>query len=221
MKKKDKIKKYLVLGVLFLLPLTAYIFFASGVNNFARLPILKQSILEIDQFKSDGKTKIRLQDHISILGFFGNDVKANYASTFNLAHKIYKKNYQFNDFQFVILMPDGTQDAIKELKIKLNEIENPENWNFVFGSSEEIKNVFNSLKSNYKLDAQTGSPYVFIIDKDRSLRGRDEDSDEEILYGYDARDYSEINNKMSDDVNVILAEYRLELKKYNSKNEKE
>ena len=62
------------------------------------------------------------------------------------------------------------------------------------------------------------SPYVFIIDKDRSLRGRDDD-DLGLLYGFDSSDYSEVNNKMSDDVRVILAEYRLALKKYNSKRE--
>ncbi len=58
------------------------------------------------------------------------------------------------------------------------------------------------------------SPYVFIIDKDRNLRGRDHE-DEGVLYGFDARVYAEINNKMSDDIRVILAEYRLALKKYN------
>ena len=63
------------------------------------------------------------------------------------------------------------------------------------------------------------SPFVFIIDKDRSLRGRDDDDDAGLLYGFDSSDYSEVNNKMSDDVRVILAEYRLALKKYNSKRE--
>jgi hypothetical protein len=61
------------------------------------------------------------------------------------------------------------------------------------------------------------SPYIFIIDKDRSLRGRDDDDDLGVLYGFDSSVYSEVNNKMSDDVRVILAEYRLALKKYNTK----
>ena len=34
------------------------------------------------------------------------------------------------------------------------------------------------------------------------------------LYGYNAESVAEINNKMEDDVKVILAEYRLALKKY-------
>ena len=57
---------------------------------------------------------------------------------------------------------------------------------------------------------------MFIIDKDSNLRGRDDD-DEGLLYGYDSRSVSELGNKMNDDIKVILAEYRLALKKYNSK----
>ena len=53
----------------------------------------------------------------------------------------------------------------------------------------------------------------------RDLRGRNDDEDVGMLYGYDARDFAEINNKMDDDVKVILAEYRLELKKYKADRE--
>lgn len=215
----DKIKKFLVLGILFLLPITAYIFFASGVNNFGRLPILTHSVSDIYQFKTLNGSQIVLQDRITVLGFFGKDVRSSHANAFNLGHKIYKKNYKFDDFQFVILMPEGTEEDVKLLKIKLAEIEDPQNWNFVYGADEAIQNVFNSLQTNYSLDENLSTPYVFIIDKDRNLRGRDDDEDEGILYGFDARNYSEINNKMGDDIKVILAEYRLALKKYNSKRE--
>ncbi len=215
----DKIKKFLVLGILFLLPITAYIFFASGVNNFGRLPILTHSVSDIYQFKTLNGSQIVLQDRITVLGFFGKDVRSSHANAFNLGHKIYKKNYKFDDFQFVILMPEGTEEDVKLLKIKLAEIEDPQNWNFVYGADEAIQNVFNSLQTNYSLDSNLSTPYVFIIDKDRNLRGRDDDEDEGILYGFDARNYSEINNKMGDDIKVILAEYRLALKKYNSKRE--
>ena len=214
-----KIKKFVILGILFLLPIIAYLFFSSGINHFAKLPVLTQNVLEIDQFKTEKGTSKLLNDHITILCFFGNNLEATKANAFNLAHKIYKKNYQFKNFQFVILTPDGSQSQVKLLKEELSEIENPVNWNFVYSSPNEIEKVFNSLGSNYSLDANMASPYVFIIDKDRSLRGRDDDDDVELLYGFDSSDYSEVNNKMSDDVRVILAEYRLALKKYNSKRE--
>ncbi len=215
----DKIKKFVVLGVLFLLPITAYLFFSSGVNHFAKLPVLTENVLEIDQFKTEGGKIKLLKDHITILCFFGKDVESSEANAFNLAHKIYKKNYQFKDFQFVILTPNGAQGQVKHLKEQLSEIENPENWNFVYGEPKEIEKVFNSLGSNYTLNKDSASPYVFIIDKEKNLRGRDDDDDVGVLYGFDSSDYSEINNKMSDDVRVILAEYRLSLKKYNTKKE--
>jgi len=215
----DKIKKFIVLGVLFILPITAYLFFASGVNNFVKLPVLTTNVLEIDQFKTEEGTTKTLQNKITVLGFFGKNIDEIHAHAFNLAHEIYKKNYQFKDFQFVIVMPEGTQEKVNILKSRLAEIENPENWNFVYGSADAITDVFNSLQTNYTLEDDLSSPYVFIIDKERNLRGRNDDEDLGLLYGFDARVYAEINNKMSDDIRVILAEYRLALKKYNSKKE--
>jgi hypothetical protein len=213
--RSEKIKKYLVLGILFLLPISAYLFFASGVNNFAKLPVLTPMVKDLEQFStSDGNT-ITLKDHITVLGYFGNDLESNYANAFNLAHKIYKKNYQFNDFQFVMIMPQGTEEDVRKLMLKLSEIGDLRNWKFVYGTSENIQDQFYSLQTNHNLDHNFSTPYVFIIDKDRNLRGRD-DEKEGKYYGFDARDYSEINNEMGDDIKVILAEYRLALKKYNS-----
>ena len=71
-----------------------------------------------------------------------------------------------------------------------------------------------------QLDAQLSRPEVFIVDKERKLRGRDDDEGKAVLYGFNAESVAEINNKMLDDVKVILAEYRRALKKYN-KPEKE
>ena len=43
---KDLNKK-LVLGILFIFPLLVYLFFASGKNNFAKLPILTEKVNEL------------------------------------------------------------------------------------------------------------------------------------------------------------------------------
>ena len=56
-------------------------------------------------------------------------------------------------------------------------------------------------------------PYAFIIDKSKALRGRDDDDG--IKFGYDSRSVADINNNMLDDVKIILAEYRMALKKNN------
>ncbi len=214
-----QIRKYLVLGILFLLPLSMYIFFASGKDNFGRLPVLTESITELDNFATATNEQVRFKDHITVLGFFGNDPLEYKVNAYNLAHKIYKKNREFKDFQFVFVMPKGSEDASAELEARLNEIAQTDKWKFVFGEPGEIEKVFNSLNSDYILQPDHSSPYVFIIDKDANLRGRNDDEDVGKLYGFDARDFAEINNKMGDDVKVILAEYRLELKKYKADRE--
>jgi hypothetical protein len=52
------------------------------------------------------------------------------------------------------------------------------------------------------------------------LRGRNDDEDQGTVFGFDARSVAQINKKMIDDVKVILAEYRLALKIYNTEREK-
>jgi len=214
-----KTKKYLVLGILFILPLSMYIFFASGKDNFGRLPILTEGVAEISNFKTAEGAPVTLQNHITVLGFLGEDPLSNKANAFNLTHKIYKKNQAFEDFQFVILLPNGAEAESTELKNKIGEIVDPNRWIFAFGTPEAIDRVFKSMRTDYLLASDSSSPYVFIIDKERRLRGRDDDEDVGVLHGFDARNYSEINNKMNDDVKVILAEYRLALKKYKSERE--
>ena len=86
-------------------------------------------------------------------------------------------------------------------------------WFFLLQESKYSKNLFESLGTDLKLDEFHGSPYVFIIDKKGFLRGRN-DSDG-IKFGYDMRSVAELNNYMVDDVKIILAEYRLALKKNN------
>ncbi|PQB05137.1 hypothetical protein [Aureitalea marina] len=214
-----KVKKYIVLTVLFLLPLLVYIFFATGVNNFVKLPVLTTSVAELDGFQDIEGERPRLQNKITVLGFFGSDVGNKRANAFNLAHKIYKKNHQFDEFQFVILVTEDQQDQVAALLKELEQIEKTDNWKFAIGSPEQIEMVFQSLESTYALDENWSSDFVFIIDKERSLRGRDDDEDVTLLYGFNASDYAEINNKMGDDIKVVLAEYRLALKKYKSNRE--
>lgn len=213
-------KKYLVLGVLFLLPITAYIFFAMSTNYFKPLPIITNSVAELEGFKTLEGNPVQLENRISVLGFFGRDLEAHRAYAYNLAQKIYSKNHEFNEFQFVILLPNGTEEQARNIEMKLKQIAPLDAWFFAFGSDADIKRVFHSLKSDLSLDAKMSSPYVFIIDKERNLRGRKDEGDgEEILYGFDSSTIAEINNKMSDDVKVLLAEYRRALKKYKSDRE--
>ena len=208
-------KKYFVLIVLFVFPVFIYLFFASGKNNFALLPILTEDINEIKSWESLSGDIIKFEDNISILGFWGSDVINKKTEALNLNQKIYKRFYEFNDFQFVIVSLNGQEKEIENLKMKLKEGVGTDliKWKFIFGNSDEIKTLFNSLKIPFILTDSDSTPLVFIIDKEKNLRGRDDD--EGILFGFNAQSVAEINNKMVDDVKVILAEYRRALKKYN------
>ena len=209
-------KKFFVLTVLFALPIVAYLFFASGKNNFARLPILTESITDVSELSSYDDESVYLQDHISVVAFFGEDLENLKGNTFNLDKKILEKYYGFDDFQFVIILPESARANAADFAKEFEGITNAQEWKFVFGTPGEIQNVFESFDSPYQLSDKNYTPYVFIVDKSRNLRGRDDDEDDEILYGYDSRDIAELTNKMNDDVKVILAEYRLALKKNNA-----
>ena len=210
-------KKFLVLGVLFILPIVAYLFFSSGVNNFAKLPVLTPQISNLEDFTSLDGSEVVLDNKITILSIYGSNIEAKEGNAFNLNETIYDKNYNFEDFQFVVIAENGMQDQAKALLKELSTTIDTRKWKFVFGSSTAIQSFFNSLKTDLDLDEYLGTPKVFIIDKDRSLRGRPKEEGEEAVYGYNTSSVADLTNTMTDDVKVILAEYRLALKKYNRK----
>jgi hypothetical protein len=201
-------KKYIVLAILFVFPLAVYLFFASGVNHFAKLPVLTQGIEEVAQY-----SEYQFKDRISILAFFGNNLEDKKTLALNLNQMIYKRFYQFEDFQFLIALPEGTEVAAEQLKAEIAGVTGTDmsRWNVLFIPEDQLQGLFGSLYLPLNLDQNLSSPYVFIVDRDGNLRGRDDDD----FVGYDARSAADINNNMVDDVKVILAEYRLALKKYN------
>ncbi|HET8885721.1 MAG TPA: hypothetical protein VFM70_05140 [Salinimicrobium sp.] len=212
-------KKVIIVVLLFALPIVAYLFFASGVHNFAKLPVVNEKIGSLKSFRDMEGNQIDFQDKITILGFYGNDINNVKGYALNLNQKIYDRYYQFIDFQVVIVVPAGVQEDIVELKTQLDDISDVSKWKFVFGEPDDIKLLFDSLGTKTELNNNLASPYVFIIDKDGKLRGRDDKEYDEPI-GYNAGSVAELSDKMNDDVKVILAEYRLELKKYKGENKK-
>ena len=203
-------RKYIVLTILFVLPLVVYLFFASGINHFAQLPVLTKSVENISDYSNE-----TFKNKITILGFFGSNLQDKHGDALNLNQKIYKRFYQFTDFQFLMIQPKGTDSLVMDLKNDLKSGTDTDliNWKFVSLENDQLKSVFNSLETDISLDFNNGTPYVFIIDRDVNLRGRDDEDG--IKYGYDSRSVADINNNMLDDVKVILAEYRMALKKNN------
>jgi len=211
--KKKSVRNKIVLGILFFGPLIFYLFLLTGTNNFAKLPVLTNNVDDILDFSSENN--ITLQNNISIVSFLGDDLLQHKTNALNLNEKIYKHFYGFKDFQFVVVLPKGSEEKAKQLKEELGVTTNVDKWYFVFGSKKEIQDMFASLKTNYSIDNNSYTPYAFIIDREMNLRGRDDDENtvDGFLYGYNAESVATIHQEMVDDVKVVIAEYRLALKK--------
>ena len=211
------LKKYLILGFLFFFPIFVYVFLSTGINNFAKLPILTQNVMDIENIEGN-TANISFKNKISIVAFWGGDVNNKKSEALNLNQKIYKRFNDFQDFQFVLLHNKNDNEAINDLKSDLISGVGTDlkNWNFISTTQTNIKMIFDSFKTDIELDQSFSTPYVFIVDRDLSLRGRDDDEDIGMLYGFNSQSVAEINNKMVDDVKIILAEYRLALKKNDS-----
>ena len=205
------------MGILFIFPIVVYLFFASGINNFAKLPILQKNIVEITEWKTLRGENVQLQNNISIIGFWGNDLDYRKLDAFNLNQKIYKRFYKFKDLQFVMVVLSDNQDKLLEIidELKKGSSEDMSKWKFILGDETKIQKLFSSFGSDIELNNKLSTPFVFIVDKDKNLRGRDDDNSMGTLYGYNSSSVAELTKKMTDDIKVILAEYRLALKKNN------
>ena len=172
------LKKYLILGFLFFFPIFVYVFLSTGINNFAKLPVLTETVMDIENIEGN-IANVSFKNKISVVAFWGGDVNNKKSEALNLNQKIYKRFYEFQDFQFVLLHDKNDDKAIKDLKSDLVSGVGTDlkNWNFIPTTQPNIKTIFDSFKTNIELDNNFSTPYVFIIDRNLSLRGRDDDED--------------------------------------------
>lgn len=211
-------KKNIVLFVLFILPIVAYLFFASGVNSFTKLPVITAKVADFGDWKSLDEQKISLNGKVTVLGFSGTEILKNRGNLFNLNQKVYQRYHTFKDLQFVVICPTGTEEDAKKVVDALAAFTDVSQWHFVFASHDEINEYYNQLKLVGKLDANLGTPNVYIVDKERNLRGRKDNKD--YKEGYNTFHPAELSNEMLDDFKVILYEYRAALKKNNNASRK-
>lgn len=212
-------KKKIVLIVLFILPLSCYIYFSLAKHNSLFLPVITENVSELPAGTTlDGKP-VSLQGNISIVGFLGDDMTKKKETVFNINEKINNKYKGFADFQVVMLMPEGEQEEVKKVTEQLKRMADISNWRFLFVSPEQLAAFHSSFKSKQKLDADNGTYYLYILDKERRLRGRDGKTKDKKTGKYEYRDgynsflAAELHNEMTDDIKIVLREYRLALKK--------
>lgn len=204
-------KKNSVLFVLFILPIVAYLFFASGVNSFTKLPTITPKVADFGNWKSLRGDVVRLDGKITVLGFSGTNLLANRGNLFNLNQKIYQRYHTFKDLQFVMLCPLGTEKDAQAVLDALKAFTDVKQWNFVFATPDEITNFYKQMQLKSQLDSNYGTSNVFIFDKERNLRGRKDK--EEYKEGYNTFHPAELSNEMLDDFKILLYEYKAALKK--------
>ena len=205
-------KKRIVLFLLFIFPLLFYLVLSSGINNFAKLPIVTNNITDIALI--DSSKKVQFKNNISVVCFLGDDISNIKGGVFNLNQKIYKPFYGFKNFQVIAIYPKDKEAEVQQLKKEVGAFTNMVKWKFVASSEEEIIALYESFNINESLHNLQATK-AFIVDKEVNLRGRTDDKDQKdgLLFGYDMNSVAILKDKMKDDVKVLLAEYRLALKK--------
>ncbi|WAC03709.1 hypothetical protein N7U66_09910 [Lacinutrix neustonica] len=215
---KGQIKKYIILGVLFFLPVAFLLMLYPSTNNYKTLDVVKEGVLDLSNLASVEDASITLKDHITVLGFLGNNPESKIVEASNLKELVYNKFKGFKKFQIVMLVSKKAKAETKRLIQELNKYSEHKYWHFVYASESDINKLFNSMRSSLRLDGSYATSSVFIVDKVLNQRGRlDDRTEKEIenddpirpLTAYNALEVSIIKNKMAaEDVRVLLEEYR-------------
>ncbi|WP_299098710.1 hypothetical protein [uncultured Winogradskyella sp.] len=210
-------KRYIVLGILFFLPVAFLLMLYPAKHNYEPLNIVNENVSDIQTFGSDTSEALQLKDNITVLGFLGKTPLNNTIAALNLKELVYDKFKGFKNFQIIIVVPKGTEDEVELLKKEINTYEDLKFWHYAFATEGEIKLLYNSLITEDKLQNDLSSNNVYIIDKDLNQRGRiDGRSEREVeddkpkfsVYEYNTIEVAEIKNMMNDDVRILFTEYR-------------
>ncbi|WP_340155881.1 hypothetical protein [uncultured Winogradskyella sp.] len=213
----SKVKRNIVLGILFFLPVAFLLMLYPAKHNYEPLNVVNEKVSDIENLSSENLDSLRLKNQITVLGFLGKSPLEKSISALNLKELVYDKFKGFKNFQIIIVVPEGTEDQVKELKKEINTYEDLKFWLYAFGTEGEIRMLYNTLKSKQSLDEDLSSTDVFIIDKDLNQRGRlDGRTEREVednkpafsVYSYNTIEVAEIKNMMSDDVRILFTEYR-------------
>lgn len=226
------IRKYLVLFILLLLPSLLYLYLIRGRHNFAHLPHVtylnelgETAIRKAPEFRlidqnGDTLQSSELAGSIYVVDFFFTSCPSICPiMTANLT-KIHERFEHYEDFRIVSMTVDPVRDTpevLKEYAVS-RRIDSPK-WHFLTGEKDSIyAAAYKFLSSAMEDDSAPGgflhTEYFALVDKDGNMRSREDDNGN-IIGVYDGTNAAHIND-LIDDIKVLIAEYRLELKKNNT-----
>ena len=210
-------RKWIILGILFLLPVIFLLFLYPSTHNYNTLDIVNEDIVETDLLNFIDNRKTNFEGNITILNFLGDMPVENITGTLNLKELVYDKFKGFKKFQIISIASSNSEKLLESVKKELLKSDELKYWFFATTSDEEINKIYSSLRSQNELDSSNYTSQVFIIDKQRNQRGRiDDRGDDQIennidlfgLYSYNSIIVSEIKKKMNDDIRILFTEYR-------------
>ncbi|TJY32524.1 hypothetical protein [Pontimicrobium aquaticum] len=214
---KKSLKKTIILSVLFFLPVMFLLFLYPSKHNYNPLDTVKTNVVDVANFKDEDGNIVSFKDNITVVGFLGSEALKQTTTALNLKELIYDKFKGFKRFQILILVPNGAQDQVTELRKELLKYDELKYWHFAYGQPKNVLNVFNSLKSTTQLDGNYATSHVFIVDNELNQRGRiDDRTENEVetnksiysLNSYNCVEVAELKNKMSEDIRILFTEYR-------------
>lgn len=209
---KKLVIRYTVLGILFFLPVAFLLMLLPAKHNYNPLDIVKEQVHDIKSV-----SEYALEDHITVLAFFGKDPLQNRVAASNLKELVYDKFKGFKKFQIITVVAPEAKTNLDLLKKDIESHEDLKYWHFAFLPEADIKTLYNSLKTDGLLNSNLSTSRVFIIDMDLNQRGRlDDRTEREVetnvaaydLTSYDCIEVAILKNKMSEDMRVLFTEYR-------------
>ena len=210
-------RKWIILGILFLLPVIFLLFLYPSTHNYNTLDIVNEDIKETDFLNFIDNRKTNFEGNITILNFLGDMPVENITGTLNIKELVYDKFKGFKKFQIISIASLNSEKSLENVKKELLKSDELKYWFFATSTDEEINKIYSSLRSQKELDSSNYTSQVFIIDKKRNQRGRIDDRDDDQieknidlfgLYSYNSIIVSEIKKKMNDDIRILFTEYR-------------
>lgn len=226
-----RLRKYLVLFVILLLPSLLYLLLTTGRHNFAHLPVLtytdelgQQQERKAPQFSfvSQDSTIVdnaTVKGKVYVVDFFFTRCPSICPIMTENMRKVYDRFKGYEDFAVISHTVDPANDtplALTDYVLK-KHIEG-DRWYFVTGQKDSLYSAaFQYLSSAMEDSLAPGgflhTEYFVLVDKDGRLRSRIDDEGN-MIGVYDGTDMQQVNN-LIDDIKVLMAEYRLELKENN------
>ena len=124
---KKKIQ-YIVLGILFFLPVMFLLFLIPAKHNYTPLDIIKSDVSEINGKAFETNHDVVLNDHISVIMFLGSKPGQHTIAASNLKELIYDKFQGFKTFQIIAIAPENTQDEVEKLRSEISTYQQLKYW---------------------------------------------------------------------------------------------